>query len=155
MELMKKHLMIALLAMLISGGCQQEKPGKNSEKKPTMSSIGSSPAVTATINATSLDAACEEGTKQAQADEAKGIIGYYFWGIATPVFARVLKEKYGFVIHSKGCVMNATEGKTWSCYNAYMDEVIKKKYQQDIITLEKEMHDRQDSVRIKQKTKNS
>ncbi|MES2730476.1 MAG: hypothetical protein V4714_01965 [Bacteroidota bacterium] len=144
---MKKQVIIVLLALLTFGECTQEKPN-NSGKKPTAPDAILSSATTA--SALEEDA-CEAGTQKAKADEAKGIIGYYFWGIATPPFARVLKEKYGFVIHSKGCVMNETEGKEWSCYNAYMDEVIKKKYQQDIIGLESKKSHLEDSARVKAK----
>jgi hypothetical protein len=126
----KSYVAFLGLIMLLPA-CKQERSfNEKSPKSPTETQASFSPIPESS--------ACQKGLQAAKADEAKGIIGYYFRGIAIPPIAHRLKEKYGFTIYAMGCASIGSEGEAWTCYNAYMNEVIKKKYKRDVIALEME-----------------
>src|SRR5690348_446783 len=79
---------------------------------------------------------CALGLAYAQADEQKGILGYYFWGLAIPPLATVLSKQYGVQVFSRGCTLYGVQGEARTCYNDYMRKLLQRKYQQDIVAIE-------------------
>lgn len=78
----------------------------------------------------------EEGITRAKEDLSRGILGYYFYGIAIPPYAHTLGKKYGVVVHKEGC---SPSGGFEPAYDSVMRNAMIKKFGKDIISeLEKE-----------------
>ncbi|WP_084446870.1 hypothetical protein [Hymenobacter roseosalivarius] len=88
------------------------------------------------VSATQEESTCYEGIARAKADTKEGIIGYYFWGIAVPVYADTLEKKYGMLIRQEGCIVYDGKVESWTCYNQVMDSAILAKYHVDLIEQE-------------------
>jgi hypothetical protein len=87
---------------------------------------------TSVVTNVSIDSLRNDGSKLAEEDLKKGIIGYYFVGIATPPCADILERDYGIIIHDEGCNATGIE----SGYNKIMRQAIIKKFGRDLIALE-------------------
>jgi hypothetical protein len=116
-----KQVITSLVVLSILTACGQNSPQKNGNARKPLNLIAVNEVIKGPVWLQNQDESCNKGILAAQEDEQKGIIGYYFWGIAIPPVAHILEVKYGFKIHTKGCVMTE-EAKAWSCYNEYMDE---------------------------------
>lgn len=72
----------------------------------------------------------DEGIMRAKEDLSKGIIGYYFYGIAVPPYADTLEKKYGVVVHKEGCSISGFE----PAYDSVMRDAMIKRFGMDIIS---------------------
>jgi hypothetical protein len=128
---MDRLTIILILGMLLTS-CGKKKIYDRLEIAPSQSKETRLVDKKPTFTRQDSNVSCQEGEVATKEDAEKGIIGYYFWGIAIPPIAHTLESKYGFKIYTQGCVLNAS----WSCYNEYMDKVIMQKYKQDVIAIE-------------------